>query len=323
MWSLKKERKNIEKYHDYDFIHEYKDILIEEDNKEQFEWIMPGDEITLAEDDVNVIEELFDSSYPSILNTEDELYFSDDETDILNTAVQFETDDICMSNDNEDDGHLLKSMENDSNTIFNPNLDAINVIQPESCLQNSKELFRKLQLCFDTYENKQGTYDLNMLNELGFRILEKLDNFCPPSTERKALSLAINIFCDKIDEKREADKLFRCKTCNTTFNSEDLLIVHVNNHVSKLTGTYHDYCYNCKVKFSSKELPVQCPNCTKDKLEIDADDENIIEHTEKCSEGSISSPKSKVFPPGTWQKLRQPKDSDAKEMYLPAFVSIW
>ena len=88
--------------------------------------------------------------------------------------------------------------------------------------------------------------------------------------------------------------------------------------MSKFTGIYHEYCYNCNEKFSSKELPVQCPNCTKQPPKTDLDDENRNEYTENCGEGIILSPKSKVFPPGTWQKLRQPNIGDAKEIYQNA-----
>ena len=195
--------------------------------------------------------------------------------------------------------------------MFNLSLDAINVIQPETCLQNSKDLFKKLQLCISNYERKHGIYDLKILNELGFKILEKLDKFCSPSMERKELSFAINLFCDKIEEMKEKSneeyiqkvkEIFRCQECNTTFESEELLVVHVKNHVSKFTGVYHAICSNCKVMTSSQEFPVKCHSCAKDKYEPEP-------------EGSMS-PKSKVIPPGTWQKLRQPKESDAKEMYL-------
>ena len=159
-------RKNIVKYHDDDFISEYKDIPIENDGKEQFEWVMPDDEISFTEEDINVTEELFDDpSYLSLLNTKDEMYFSDDENDILDTAATFEKDDIYMSSGDEEDGHDLKTMENETNTAFSPSLDALIVIQTESCLQDSKELFRKLQRCLGNYERKQGMYDLKLLNE--------------------------------------------------------------------------------------------------------------------------------------------------------------
>ena len=180
-------------------------------------------------------------------NPQDEVYLSDDEPDLFNEAMQSKLDDDeegqeCV------DAELQEGVED-----FCPNLTIINEIQPETCLQDSKVLLRKLSLYLNQFGEKKGKSCLKMLNELGYKILEKVDKYCESSEERRQLSKSLNMFCDCVD-----DILTRTNECEG-FEVEDI---------------------------ESKETP--------------------------------TSPQIKVFPPGPWQKLMQPKESEAKEMYQNA-----
>jgi hypothetical protein len=193
-------------------------------------------------------------------NPTDEIYLSDDEPDLLNEVVKFETD----FSDDEDQVSL--DVENtESSTEFLLSFDILNSIKPETCMKDSEDLLKKLCTCLEQFSESKGKPHLTMLNELGFKIMEKLDKHCEPSIERRKLMRSLDNFCDQVD---------------------DIL--------SRLNETQND--------------PSNVRNLERKVL--DGNGSSI-------GRGPLS-PKTKVIPPGTWQKLRQPKESEAKQMHLNA-----
>ena len=70
-------------------------------------------------------------------NPEDEIYLSDGEPDLLNQAVRFETDDIYLS----DDEDQVKKLNRISSKF-----DHLNNIKPETCIQDSEDLLRTVYM---------------------------------------------------------------------------------------------------------------------------------------------------------------------------------
>ena len=107
-----------------------------------------------------------------------------------NTAIRFDSEDSYMS----DEVFYTEMKER----VFQADLDLVNKITPETCLQDSKELLGRLLLCLDKFDEKQGKSYLDLLNEIGFKVLEKIDRHCEPSIERRNLSKLLNECCDKV-----------------------------------------------------------------------------------------------------------------------------
>ena len=185
--------KNLEKYHHDDFIHEYSDEPVEEDTTS-------NQYVRIGNDDISKTEEKFGFQSASLCeNLKDEIYLSDDEPDLLNEAVAFKYEDVYIT-DTDDDLESLDPGNKENSEELNLNLDVIKDILPETCLEDSKKILEKLSICLDQYDEKKGKSYLIMLNELSFKILEKVDQYCGPSIERKKLSKSLNDFCDKIDK---------------------------------------------------------------------------------------------------------------------------
>ena len=176
--------KKLGKHYDDDFVHEYTDIPCEQDTD--------PNQITPEDDSVPDIECKTTSFHPY---PTDEIEIID-ETDLLNTAVILEDEEILISDDEEELVLQVESKER----ILHLDLNLIQTIHPDTCLKDAEQLLRQLSDCLEEFDEEKGKQYLDLLNELGFKILEKLDKFCPPSSERKKLSKSINEFCDKIDE---------------------------------------------------------------------------------------------------------------------------
>ena len=144
--------------------------------------------------------ELYRVEGPFEQTLQDEIYLSDDEIDLPNTAIRLDSEDSYMSDEECEQLGLYTEMKE---RVFQADLDLVNKITPETCLQDSKELLGRLLLCLDKFDEKQGKSYLDLLNEIGFKVLEKIDRHCEPSIERRNLSKLLNEFCDKVDAVAE------------------------------------------------------------------------------------------------------------------------
>ena len=178
--------KNVAKNAEDDLLHEYKDLPIEGITEEE-------DERDSIEENLYEAEEQFKAKCTNGYQTlDDEIYLSEDETDILNTAMKYVTDDEDQMEIEEDDEKISSE--------FHLSVDILNAIKPQTCLQNSKELFCSLLLHFEKFDDETEKSSLNIFNEIVFKIIEKVDKYCSPSNERKNLIMSLNGLCDKIDE---------------------------------------------------------------------------------------------------------------------------
>ena len=242
---------NIDALIEDDFEQEYTDVEFEPDEiTPEQKSFKAGDVILLNEDEVDIVEELFDAylnvDNQGCENTQDEIYNSDIEEETNNETIKdckkdlnsrVPDEDIFYS-DIEDEGNnkiIEKVIEKDLESSLDtwPSLkDLYGMKKSENPLIFAKNKFEQCNNLLHariTLKKK----DLKLLNEVGIKLMENLDSLCAASDERKLLIKDINIFCDQIDQKinekdneNQGDDNFDCQICRLSFLTEKELVNH-------------------------------------------------------------------------------------------------
>ena len=85
--------------------------------------------------------------------------------------------------------------------ILLPCLEDVHLIKlSEDPLVTAKELFDKCKNVIRISSNVLANKELQLINEIGVKLLENLDSLCSPSDEKKRLIKEVNLLCDCIED---------------------------------------------------------------------------------------------------------------------------
>ena len=159
--------------------------------------------------------------------------------------------------------------------ILLPCLEDVHLIKlSEDPLVTAKELFDKCKNVIRISSNVLANKELQLINEIGVKLLENLDSLCSPSDEKKRLIKEVNLLCDHIEDlvkRNNENKDLRCQICFVQCNTDIQLIEHIKQHSSQTCEQPHQNCVQCQDPFIFSSETNLCINCTHTNVDATAD----------------------------------------------------